>query len=414
MKPQQELFLGRQPILDRNHELCAFELLFRNGDHGSAGTIDDTIASSNVIVQTFSEFGCEEALGKYRGFINFGRSLLLSDVVELLPKDKVVLEILETVDIGPDVVARCQELKAAGFTLALDDVVGMNEGTRLLLPLVDIVKVDIAQIEPTMLEILVRELRGFPVKLLAEKVDSREQVDRCLSLGFELFQGYYFARPTIIRGKRLGSSEVALSRLLGLVISEADTTEIERSIKEQPVVTLKLMRLINSVATGLRREVSSVREALAVIGRRQLLRWLQLLVFSVSSPGDSEPSALLQLAAVRGKLMELLSQRIAGGAPEMTDRAFLTGVMSLMDTVFQVPMAQVLSTLPVADSVRAALLERSGPLGDLLGLAEALEQYEIMRVIEILDRLGGLDLQALNEAHAAALRWANAIATPQN
>ena len=112
--------------------------------------------------------------------------------------------------------------------------------------------------------------------------------------------------------------------------------------------------------------------------------------------------------------MELLSQRIAGGAPEMTDRAFLTGVMSLMDTVFQVPMAQVLSTLPVADSVRAALLERSGPLGDLLGLAEALEQYEIMRVIEILDRLGGLDLQALNEAHAAALRWANAIATPQN
>lgn len=410
MKSEQEVFLGRQPILDRKQELFAFELLFRNGDMANANVVDNTIASSTVIVQLFGDFGFEEALGQYLGFVNVGRMLLLSDVVELLPRDKIVLEILETVPSDPEIVERVRALKSSGFTIALDDLVEIDDRARAWLPLIDIVKIDVAAVEPGRLELLCRQLRQWPVKLLAEKVDSREQVDICMALGFEYFQGYFFARPTIMRGKRLSSSEIALTRLLGLVMSDADTSEIEAAIKEQPIVTMKLMRLINSVATGLQREVSSVRQAVQVLGRRQLLRWLQLMVFSVSAPGSANSSPLLQLAAVRGKMMERLASQGFGSSAEVEDRAFITGIMSLMDAVFGMPIDQILDTLPVAPLVRSALVGREGDLGKLLSLVEAVEQYEILKVGELLESMPGLDLQAVNEAQTAALSWGNRVA----
>jgi c-di-GMP-related signal transduction protein len=231
-----------------------------------------------------------------------------------------------------------------------------------------------------------------------------------MALGFDYFQGYFFARPTIMRGKRLSSSEIALTRLLGLVMSDADTADIEAAIKEQPIVTMKLMRLINSVATGLQREVSSVRQAVQVLGRRQLLRWLQLMVFSLSAPGSGGGSPVLQLAAVRGKMMELLASKGLGASAEVEDRAFITGIMSLMDAVFGMPIEQILDSLPVAPLVRAALVGREGDLGKLLSLVEAVEQYEIIKVAELLESIPALDLQAINEAQTTALAWGNRVA----
>ena len=211
--PTQELFLGRQPILDRSQSIAAYELLFRSGHFEGATFEDDVFASTTVINHAFTELGVEAVLGKHPGFINLSTALLMSDVIELLPRGKVVLEILETVKVSDALINRCSELKARGYVLALDDFVGHEREFTPLLDLVDIVKVDVNRLTPQALEHVTRRLQHENRRLLAEKVDSREQADRCLELGYELFQGYYFARPSVITGRRLSRAEDALTRL---------------------------------------------------------------------------------------------------------------------------------------------------------------------------------------------------------
>src|SRR5882672_3146796 len=193
----QELFLWRQPILDRGQNLAAYELLFRSGrfDRDKIGSDDDVVASHTVIHHAFTELGVEAVLGKHPGYINLNAALLMSDVIELLPRAKVVLEILETVTVNSALINRCIDLKQMGFTLALDDFVGHEREFTPLLDVVEIVKVDVQHLTPTALDTVTARLQLLGRTLLAEKVDSRELAQRCRALGYELFQGYYFARP---------------------------------------------------------------------------------------------------------------------------------------------------------------------------------------------------------------------------
>lgn len=210
-----QLFLGRQPILDRNQQLFAYELLFRNGSRNFADVTDSVAATSTVVANAFSELGIVDALGSYRGFINVDLEFLFNDVIELLPPQSVVLEILETVPPTEGVIDRCRLLKQAGFTLALDDVIQIEPQYAELIALVDIVKVDIQPLSRIELMQLVMKLKPIGKQLLAEKVDSREQMEQCLKLGFSLFQGYYFAKPVILTGKKLEHSRLSLIKLLG-------------------------------------------------------------------------------------------------------------------------------------------------------------------------------------------------------
>ncbi|GAB1412455.1 hypothetical protein MASR1M97_11910 [Candidatus Desulfobacillus denitrificans] len=311
----QEIFIGRQPILDREQQLYAYELLFRSGAQNRAQVTDDLAATATVLSHVFSELGLEAALGPYLGFVNLDARMLASDAIELLPREKFVLEVLETVDITPEVVSRCRELKEKGFTLALDDFVAFEERHKPLLELADIVKVDLMGMEAAALHRTVAALRPWKVRLLAEKVDDEAQVKVCRELGFELFQGYYFAKPAIIAGKKLSHSELVLMRLLGLVLDDADTPQIEDVFKQAPGLTLNLMRLTNSAASGLRQKIASLRHAITVLGRRQLQRWLQLLLFTNPSGGGANP--LLQLAATRGRFLELLAGDLMGVEPRL-------------------------------------------------------------------------------------------------
>ena len=309
----EEIFIGRQPILDRSHELYAYELLFRSGrQRNSAEVLDDLQASASVISHAFADLGVEQALGPYKGFINCDASLLLSDLLEALPSDKIVLEVLETVEVTAEIVERCRALKALGYTLALDDFVNYQEKFRPLLDLVEIVKVDLMPLDAAGLAVTTRTLKQWPLKLLAEKVDSRELADACHTLGYSYFQGYYFARPTIIAGKKLGHSQLSLMRLLGLVLEDAETPQLEAVLKAEPGLTMNLMRLTNSASTGIRTKITSIRHAIAVLGRRQLQRWLQLLLYT-SPSGKPVVSPLLQLAGSRGRLMELLTGKLLPG-----------------------------------------------------------------------------------------------------
>jgi EAL and modified HD-GYP domain-containing signal transduction protein len=409
-QPAQELFLGRQPILDRNQNLAAFELLFRSGHFNGAQIEDDVFASATVINHAFSELGVETVLGKHVGFINLSAPLILSDVIELLPRNKVVLEILETVRVSDQLVQRCIELKNGGFTLALDDFTGREDAFKPLLDIVDIVKVDVQHMDDARLAATTAHLQQLEVRLLAEKVDTREQVDRCLALGYELFQGYYFARPSIITGKRLSHAETALMRLLGLVLTDADIPGIEDIFRQNPDLSVNLMKLVNSVAIGGKGSIGSLRTAIGVLGRKQLQRWLQVLLFALSSAPEAEfPSPLLILAATRGKLMELIAQALRPDDRDFHDRAFMTGILSLVNALLGMPMGEILGSVPVDANVKSALVQRSGNLGAMLLLVEALEESELVGIEKALAQVPGLQHSQVIGLQVEAMAWANSI-----
>lgn len=403
----QDIFLARQPILDRAQRTVAYELLFRTGNTSGVSITDDMQATASVIHHAFSEMGLQTVLGSQLGFINVSADMLLSDLVELLPKAHIVLELLETIRVDDAVIERCRALKQSGFTLALDDFM-FDESYRPLLELVDIVKIDILQHSREALPSMVKQLRQWPVKLLAEKVDSAEQAAYCQSLGFDLFQGYYFARPLVLSAKRTDPSQLALIQLLGLVLRDADTSQIEQIFKQHPNLTYNLMRLVNSVASGVHRSIASVSQAIVVLGRKQLQRWLQLLLFTLQG-GSVYPSPLLLLAAARGKMMELLAAKQQRNA-DYCDEAFMAGILSLIDALIDKPLADVARELNLDERLVAALLRREGELGVLLQLVESVEHPDLDSTKTLLVKTGALSLSDLTAAQIEAMAWANQVA----
>jgi c-di-GMP-related signal transduction protein len=408
MKKTTKFFLGRQSIHDRAQNLAGFELLFRSSQKNAAEFQNDDTATSLVINHSFNELGFKAVLGKYRGFINVSKNILMSDMIELLPKDQLVFEILETVEIDAEVVERCKHLKSLGYMLALDDIVHHFKSADPLLGIVDIIKVDIENLSHPNITEIVSSFKKWPVKLLAEKVDDRDVAKRCYDLGFNLFQGYYFSIPTIISGKRLSHSELELIRLIGLVMSEAETKIIERVFKENPGLSFNLLRLTNSVSIGAYKNITSVNHAIMELGRRQLLRWLQMLLFA-NDKNAPFPNPLLQLAATRSKFMELLVRQIESNNQDMEDHAYMVGIMSLMDALLSMPLAEIISPLNLPYDISSALLFRSGQLGKLLQLIEHMEKNNIEAANQSLDELAPLDISQVNKAQIEALAWANMI-----
>ena len=249
--------------------------------------------------------------------------------------------------------------------------------------------------------------------ILAEKVESNEQMQLCHDLGFDLFQGYYFAHPVVIKGKSLHTSELSLLRLLGLLSQDADHAEVETVFKQEPMLTYNLLRLTNSVGAGMTTRITSLRHAITMLGRRQLLRWLQLLLYSGVSGSRQAVNPLLQLAATRGRLMELLVVRTPGakaGDQNLIDQAYMVGILSLMPTLVGHNMSEILTQLPVAQPVLDALGSRNGALGDLLSLVEALEEEDGAHAARMMQRLPGIDAKYANSCLTNALGWANNLA----
>ena len=258
------------------------------------------------------------------------------------------------------------------------------------------------------LQAVVSQLKPWPVKLLAEKVDSAEQAAYCHSLGFDLFQGYYFARPSVLSAKRADPAQMALTQLLGLVLRDADTLQIEQIFKQHPSLTYNLMRLVNSVAGGVRHNIVSVSQAIMVLGRKQLQRWLQLLLFTLQA-GAPYPSPLLLLAATRGRMMELLTGKQKHSA-DYCDEAFMAGILSLIDSLIDKPLADIVSELNLGERLTAALLRREGEMGALLQLVESVEHHDLSRTLSLLAQCGGLSLPDLTMAEIEAMSWANQVA----
>lgn len=371
----KDFFLARQPILNRNQRLVAYELLFRSASVGPAGVTNDVAATATVIEHA-TELGLENIIGGSFAFVNIDAAVLMSDFVEFLPREKVVLEILETVIASDEVVARIIELRATGYRFALDDVIADSATVRKLLPHMDIIKIDIMDISQHELVTLYALFKGENKKMLAEKVENMDQFKFCFDLGFDYFQGYYFAKPIILQGKKISPSQIVVMRLMNLIIADADTVEIEKAIKHDASLGLNLLRLMNTPAFMTTQKIESLRQALAILGRRQLQRWLQILLYASAGMADGLMSPLLMLATMRGKLLELMAQKMMPHNQSVADVAFTVGIMSLMDTLFSSPMDQILQQISVADDVKLALLGRHGVFGEMLLLVEQIERAE--------------------------------------
>ena len=404
----EDIFLGRQPIVDRAQQLHGFELLFRNSLANRAAVTDDRAATSTVIVHTLSEFGIDSVLGGFSGFINCDASFLMSDAIALLPPDKVVLELLESTVCNTEVQRRCLQLKSLGFRLALDDFQGATEYNRGLLPMMDIIKVDINGLSDAELDSVSRDVRTLNVIRLAEKVESVAQFKHCSDLGYHLFQGYHFSRPEMVSGRRLASSHMAILRLMTMLQEDADIRKIEDVFKQNPALAVNLLRLANSAALGHRQPLRSVANAIVVLGRRQLQRWLLLLMLATPDQGQTARPALLHLAATRGKLMELLMLQ---DHPTLADGAFVAGIVSVMDALLGQPLQQVVDALGLADDMRVALLERGGPIGRMLTVVESLEGDEDKdkNVLAYLDEDASRAVKRLNHSQGLAMAWANQV-----
>lgn len=405
-----QVYLAQQPILDCDQQLVAYELLFRTSAENYAQVKDDFQASAHVIVNVLSQFGLEQVLGNRRGFINVNSAMLLSDALELLPPPQIVLELLETIEPTPEIVARCRDLRQRGFTLALDDFV-YHDRFAPLLEVVDIVKFDLTLSKDDALVAAVRRLDTRRLTLLAEKVETQAQFQFNRQLGFSLFQGYYFARPALISGRHIAPRHLLLLRLISLLLSGAELHDIEDNLKQDPNLSVSLLRLANSAAMGLSAPVQSLRQALVVLGQRQTLRWLQLLLYAGQSIGQ-RTSPLMTLAAARGRFLELLATQSPVLRVE-ADRAFVVGILSLLDALLGVPMAEALRGIPLTENILAALERREGLLGTALTLAEAIEQDQMAVAHQ-----GALALGAtLDETLSLRLQansWARAIEKSYN
>jgi EAL and modified HD-GYP domain-containing signal transduction protein len=299
----------------------------------------------------------------------------MSDMFAFLPRERTVLELVGSVEPTDAVLWRIAELAGHGFRFAAEGAAPAPQLQRLL-PLVDFVKMDLRAMPIVSLLSLAPRVREAGKKLVAEKVETREEYKTCLDLGFDYFQGYYFARPSVIGGRKLSPSQMAVLELLQLVTSDADNADIERAVKREVSLALNLLRMVNTPAVGLRQRVESLSQALVILGRRQLQRWLQIMLYAEPASRGHSMSPLLMLATTRARLMELLAQRLRPGQRNVAEIAFTVGIMSLMDALFAMPMADIVEQIPVIDEVSGALLKRSGFFGELLRLAESIERME--------------------------------------
>lgn len=397
---QDQAFIGRQPILDKKQQIIGYELLFRHDAVAHSAVIEDDLkACARVLVNTLSDMGAQWLLGDKLAFINVNTEMLHSDLLELLPPKRTILEVLKGVVMNDEVIARFRQLREQGFQIALDNYYDAVSNPALLNS-IDYLKVDIQAMGIPGAIKLLSQYQVTKVKVIAEKVETSEQHKALDAAGYRFYQGFYFARPETLTAKVINPSFTSVLELLNMLTQDADTSDIEKGFKRDAALSFKLLRYINSVGFGLSCEIQSITHALSILGRKQLYRWLTLLM--VTAGDNSTSSALMKTSVTRGRLTELLGESYF--EKHERDNLFIVGVFSLLDAILEMPMAQVLEKIQLSAPVVDALLTREGVYGPFLQLTEACEEADGERIIALAENLQ-FDPNKVNDAHLAALAW---------
>ena len=401
-KPSQALrYVARQPILGLDEKVYGYELLFRDGVENYFQNPDADAASRSTL-DTSLLMGLDVLCDGRRAFINCTRDVLLKDYITLLSPEQAAVEILETVPVDDLVVAACQRLKKAGYAIALDDF-GVNDPRESLASMADFIKVDLRSTSVTDCAAMVKRYTAKRCRMLAEKVETQEEFLTAKKAGFSYFQGYFFRRPEVMQAREIPANQVNYLRLLqALSRPELEPRELEDAIKGEASLCYRLLRYLNSAAFGFRTEIKSIRHALAILGEREVRRWLRLVV--TLGAGQNKPSDLVLSALVRARFCELLAPKVKHGESDL----FLVGLLSMMDAILELPMGLVLEGISVDSETKAALLGNPGLLSPICQLMMAQEAGDWQGVANASQQLH-LPESFVAECHWQAMQWAREV-----
>jgi len=391
-KPQ--VFIGRQPIFNASLKVVGYELLFRSGNVDAFDGSDGNTATSKLINNALMEIGLDEVVGDVPAYINFTKDLIVNGVAELLPEDRVVLEILETVNVDQELIDGVKALVAAGYIIALDDFTFSDEWVPLI-ELAHIIKIDVMMHSIDDVRKQLGYLKGSKAKLLAEKVETQEEYDELKNEGFDYFQGYFFSKPTVLSAKELSSDNVSLLRLLAeLQNSDVEIQDIEKLISQNISLSYKLFRYINSAAFAVKNEITSIKQIVVYFGLQRLKDWVSLMALAGN---EDKPTELIHTGLVRAKMCELIADEI-----DVVDRDsyFVVGLFSILDALLDQPLDIILKQLPLDEPVNLALLESEGGRGKALSCSLSCEQCDWDEI-----KFPDISLARLSDMYQEATSW---------
>ncbi|WFE69670.1 EAL domain-containing protein [Thiomicrospira sp. R3] len=362
-----DVYVGRQPIFDIALKTFAYELLFRaNHEDNHAVIIGGDSASAQVMMHAFGDIGIKDVAGNHKVFINFTEGLLLREYQPFFPNNKVIIEILENVTVTPSLLAAVKKLRASGYVIALDDYV-FNAQLQPLESLTDIIKVDILRVGPRQLIEHVKRLKGQGVKLLAEKVETQAHFEFCKKIGFDYFQGYFFAKPVIIKGQRLPTNKVSVLELLASVYDpDVDMQMLSNIISRDVSLSQKLLKFLAQNLEG-NHKITSIHDAVVRFGLNRLKSWASMLVLSGV---DDKPEELYQTSLTRAKYCELVADKL-GLRPK--ERYFTVGLFSAFDALMDQQLGELLAKLNLDEVIYEALMTRQNTAGIILQSVKGLE-----------------------------------------
>lgn len=390
--------LARQPIFDGNMRVIAYELLCRNSDLKFIASTDGDAASSQVLLNAFTELSIEQVVGKHKAFVNFTRTLLHSPPP--FNRQKLVIEVLEGQQVDAAMLHALMELREQGYTIALDDF-ELDENSESLVPYADIIKLDVLSLSPEKLKQHIDYLKPFGITLIAEKVETYEMFEKCKALGFDLFQGYFLAKPKVITGRKISENKQSVLQLLSALHDpDVPIEKVERMIARDTLLSFKLLRLVNSAAFGLSRDVESLRQAIMLLGLQKLRNWVNLLALSNLS---GKPHELSVAALTRARMCEMIATHI--NQRSRPDSYFTVGLLSTLDAFLDSPLEELLRNLSLSEALNQAMLAHSGPEGMVLQIVQAHEQGHWDDIDWAYLESQGLSPETLATIYVDALHW---------
>lgn len=401
-------YIAKQPILNSKQETVAFELLFRDGESNSFPDIDPDKATSKIIVDNQLTLGLDALTGACPAYINFHADALINLIPTFLDPKKVVVEILEDVPITNKLINACKLLKEKGYTLALDDY-DFDDKWDVFFPFVDIIKVDILEVDLAKIIRSLPKLKKHKLTLLAEKVEERHEFEKLQMLGFTMFQGYFFAKPEMVKKRNILSSKKHMIDLMEHVCSpDFDIDAISEVFSTDLGLSYKLLRFINSPTYGPSKEISSLRHALVYIGELELRKFIALLILADLSEG--KPNEIIRISLVRAKFCEKIS--VLRKDVQNPPKSFLTGMLSHIDGILDQSIASVMDVLPVHSDIKVALVQKDNYLSKYLDLCMVLEQGKWQQAKNIA-KLINLTEEDYLDLYQESISWADELLSCQ-
>jgi c-di-GMP-related signal transduction protein len=406
-----DVYVGRQPILDRGWNIAGYELLFRSGHANFRDSTDDVSATSQVIANAVLGFGLDRLLGDKPAFINFDRTLLLGDWTTVLPPEKVVIEILEGVAPDRQVLTACESLRERGYALAFHPS-GDNERAAEFAPFVDILRVDFQKTTPSDQEALVRRYQKHSIRMIAGKVETEDEFVRASQLGYHYFQGFFFASPVVLQTSRVPASKAGGLRLVKLIQhDDMDFDSVEEVIRFDIAFSHSLLTYVNSAAFQWPNRIESVRQGLLLLGADGVRKWAWMA--SLSSLGENRPPVLMAQVLMRGRFSEVIARLMT--LPAGDADPFLIGMFSLLDAILQRPIEGILDEMNIGPHIRLALLGAPGvanPLSLVLKIVKAYELGDFAQV-DAVAQIIGMSPDELSAGYMECLSWVETVFSPE-